>query len=30
MQTATVPAAHFKPELEKWAPIIKGAGIKIE
>jgi hypothetical protein len=25
-----VPAAHFKPELEKWTPIIKGAGIKID
>jgi hypothetical protein len=25
-----VPAAHLKPELEKWTPIIKGAGIKID
>lgn len=29
MQTATCPR-RIKPELEKWTPIIKGAGIKID
>jgi tripartite-type tricarboxylate transporter receptor subunit TctC len=29
-QTAAALAAHLKAEIEKWFPIIKGAGIKVE